>query len=441
MNQRPHQEDELDARLLRRPRTFDVASNGRMRGGRDAFAPLTQSDYTIAWICALPLELAASRAMLDEEHRPLSITGDENAYVLGRIDQHNVVMACLPGQYGMNNAAIVATNLKRSFPGIRATLMVGIGGGAPGMADLRLGDVVVGTRVMQYDMGKVLSGDNFRETADAKIPAWLLNSAISIIRSKNGPDRSNSGITSFLRSRLPTLSRPTHPDRLFQASYDHLPGAPTCDGCDPDKVQPRRVRLSDEPKVHYGGIASGNRVMKNAKTRDDIAQRLSVLCFEMEAAGMMDNLHCLPIRGICDYSDSHKNKEWQDYAAATAVAYARALLEALPPALGERGCTATWVSPAGEIDTVGMPNFHPLASTTDRSQLTAHARNGGSGYSNPSTSRKSTRARQPSKPHIAEPVGGSCGTRNTGIGSTPRSSRRIMASCGCGARQAPESRP
>jgi nucleoside phosphorylase len=50
----------------------------------------------------------------------------------------------------------------------------------------------------------------------------------------------------------------------------------------------------------------------------------------MEAAGLMDIIPCLPIRGICDYSDSHKSKEWQKYAAATAAAYAREFLEGLP---------------------------------------------------------------------------------------------------------------
>ncbi|KAF5528920.1 ankyrin 3, partial [Fusarium mexicanum] len=52
----------------------------------------------------------------------------------------------------------------------------------------------------------------------------------------------------------------------------------------------------------------------------------------MEAAGLMDILPCLPIRGICDYSDSHKNKEWHRYAAATAAAYAKELLGELPVA-------------------------------------------------------------------------------------------------------------
>lgn len=44
----------------------------------------------------------------------------------------------------------------------------------------------------------------------------------------------------------------------------------------------------------------------------------------------MDSFPCLVIRGICDYSDSHKNKIWQPYAAATAAAYAKALLLVIP---------------------------------------------------------------------------------------------------------------
>ncbi|GJC91681.1 pfs domain-containing protein [Colletotrichum higginsianum] len=66
--------------------------------------------------------------------------------------------------------------------------------------------------------------------------------------------------------------------------------------------------------------------MKHGTTRDLIAKELSVLCFEMEAAGLMDKFPSLVIRGICDYADSHKTKEWQPYAAATAAAYAKELL-------------------------------------------------------------------------------------------------------------------
>jgi nucleoside phosphorylase len=361
---RTYQDEEPSGSLPKRSRTFDIASNDGIYPNHDAHSPLVHGDYTIAWICALPLELAASRAMLDEEHPlPPNQAGDDNNYVLGRIDQHNVVMACLPGQYGTNNAAIVATNLKRSFPNIRATLMVGIGGGSPSQADLYLGDVVVGTRVMQYDMGKMVAGGLFQGTADAKTPAWLLNSAVSALRSKHGPHRFSSRMTSLLRSRLSNILRPSHPDHLFQASYEHHPlGAPTCSGCDLEKLQPRAARSSDEPWIHYGVVASGNSVMKDGKARDDIAQRLSALCFEMEAAGMMDNLQCLPIRGICDYSDSHKNKEWQDYAAATAAAYARELLEGLPPSSRTLDQTPTYITNASQPDTAGNTNHCPSPS-------------------------------------------------------------------------------
>ena len=45
----------------------------------------------------------------------------------------------------------------------------------------------------------------------------------------------------------------------------------------------------------------------------------------------MNHFPCLVIRGICDYSDSHKNKEWQGYAAMAAAAYAKDLLYRMLP--------------------------------------------------------------------------------------------------------------
>lgn len=84
--------------------------------------------------------------------------------------------------------------------------------------------------------------------------------------------------------------------------------------------------------VHYGTIASGNQVMKNAHERDKASAQLGgVLCFEMEAAGLMNTFPCLVIRGICDYSDTHKNDRWQPYAAGIAAAYAREVLSVIKP--------------------------------------------------------------------------------------------------------------
>ena len=118
------------------------------------------TDYTVGWICALETELAASQAMLDEEHPDLQAAeNDTNTYTLGRIEQHNVVLACLPtGTTGIGAAATAARDLLRSFPKVRFGLMVGVGGGAPSNdphQDIRLGDVVVSTPKGDDGKGRV----------------------------------------------------------------------------------------------------------------------------------------------------------------------------------------------------------------------------------------------------------------------------------------------
>jgi nucleoside phosphorylase len=120
-------------------------------------------------------------------------------------------------------------------------------------------------------------------------------------------------------------------DQLYDADYDHVGDGDTCQSCNPAKVVARSTRENDIPVVHAGTIASGDKVIKSAKIRDTIGQEYGALCFEMEAAGLMDNFPCIVIRGICDYSDSHKNKSWQRYAAATAAAYAKEILGEITP--------------------------------------------------------------------------------------------------------------
>jgi nucleoside phosphorylase len=82
----------------------------------------------------------------------------------------------------------------------------------------------------------------------------------------------------------------------------------------------------NHPQILYGPIASGNRVMRDAKLRDRWGTQSNILCFEMEAAGFMITIPCLVIRGICDYADSHKNKLSQNYAATGAASYDKPLL-------------------------------------------------------------------------------------------------------------------
>jgi nucleoside phosphorylase len=268
-------------------------------------------------VCALPVELAAAKEMLDEEHKDLHHnTNNTNIYTLSQIGEHNVVIACLPeGQTGTSSAAAVAVQMKSAFASIRFGLMVGIGGGVPSVeADIRLRDIVVGTpyklnsRVVQYDFGKA-TPSGFEQTGFLNTPPIILLNAVANIKANHLRGRSRlSEYVSKLNGLLTFARKDAGPDVLFNANYNHVGGA-TCKQCSKEKVVEQQSRGNQETVVHYGTIASGNQVMRNAAKRDRVSSKLgSVLCFKMEAAGLMNSFPCLVIKGICDYADSHKNK-------------------------------------------------------------------------------------------------------------------------------------
>ncbi|KAK2011626.1 pfs domain-containing protein [Colletotrichum eremochloae] len=331
--------DESTQTLPKRPRLADEPLD---QPGTTA-VKLSHEEYTVGWVCALHLEMAAAEAMLDETHKPLAMNpNDSNVYTFGRIGSHNVVIACLPsGQYGTNNAAVVANNMRWSFPSICIGLMVGIGGGVPGKVDIRLGDVVVSNPtggspgVVQYDFGKAVHEGRFEHTGTLNKPPQSVLTAVSKLRASHEarPNQIPAILADMERNpyMYQYLYESMDEDRLFQASYEHI-GGETCNDCDMSQIVERDPRpAAATPKIHYGIIASGNQVMKHAQTRDRLAKDLGIICFEMEAAGLMDNFPCLVVRGICDYSDSHKAKRWQRYAAATAAAYAKELLYLVTP--------------------------------------------------------------------------------------------------------------
>lgn len=90
--------------------------------------PRSRNDFTIAIICALPLEADAVEALFDETYDRLGKyygkqPGDANAYMNGRIGMHNVVLCYLPGM-GKGSAASVASSLQVSYTGVELALVV-----------------------------------------------------------------------------------------------------------------------------------------------------------------------------------------------------------------------------------------------------------------------------------------------------------------------------
>ncbi|KAH6672608.1 nucleoside phosphorylase domain-containing protein [Halenospora varia] len=321
--------------------------------GSDEKRRLAHDAYTVGWICVLRSELNASRALLDEEHEPLPpAEKDDNSYLLGRMVGHNIVIAFTgSGTYGTNAATQTATHMVRTFPNIRFGLMVGVGGGAPKrpdlndpLKDIRLGDVVVSATqgshggVLQYDMGKWKNDCEFCIESHLNKPPKILSKAMELLQSDH--DFGEGKMTHYINevavksTKLRALRDYRFPgrdqDQLFRPDYPHASGK-DCSTCDATQMENRLSRELDDAVVHYGLIASGNAVMRSAQRRDELRDAWDVLCFEMEAAGLMDDFPCVVIRGICDYSDDHKHKLWQPYSAVVAAAYAKDLLRVIRP--------------------------------------------------------------------------------------------------------------
>jgi nucleoside phosphorylase len=297
------------------------------------------SEYTIAWIAALAHERAAAEELMDEEHdKPKGFhqhSRDQNSYSWGKYGEHNVVVASLPsGLYGLVSAAQVASGLLASLPHLRSGLLVGIGGGlqdeeeASKLKDSKkilLGDVVVSNPddqncgIIQHDLYKAttqIDGTQERKPKGfVNAPPMHLLAALSHLRSKH--ERKQPGFLAYLevfkRNSIMVENGYTFPE-------------------DADARDSHRIETTRKlPAVHYGTIATGNVLLKDSEYRKDLLKQLKQnsiwpKCIEMEAGGLMNNFPCLVIRGICDYANEKKNDDWQNYAAATAAAYAKELL-------------------------------------------------------------------------------------------------------------------
>lgn len=296
------------------------------------------SDYTVGWICALPeTELVAAIAMLDERHPVLPATDlhDANTYALGRIGDHNVVIACLPAATtGKVSAANVAKDMIRSFPAVRFGLMVGIGGGAPyygaegngnsidveaeeedsedseddieDIRDIRLGDVVISLHskssdaVVQYDFGKSLQESEFIQIGGKlNKPPNIILGAVAQLKAQyelKGQNNISKTLADMISSYPALGKRFQYPgsqkDLLFKSEFVHEAGKKTCKACrsQNNNLVKRDSRPDNSPRLHYGTIGSADQVMKDAVLRDRWAREKSIICFEMEAAGQYYNL-------------------------------------------------------------------------------------------------------------------------------------------------------
>lgn len=307
---------------------------------------LDPNRYTIAWIAPLEIEARAAACMLDREHigRFPMQRGDDYVYQAGEICGHNVVIATLPAgqEYGTGSAAALASQVKKCFPNFWFGLLVGVAAGLPKLAepsprDIRLGDVLVAlpdgenAGLIAYELGKETGSDGFQLLRDGRVLAvteTVVRAAIGSMK-RRAPKDVNLILPYYNKIKNEehdgsggTFADPGQDmDRLYG---DDEAGRPT--------IQSREPRPDDRrTRIWYGPIGSGDKLIKDASKRNELRDRYNIIGLEMEAAGTMNRIPVGVIRGVCDYGDKYKNKEWQPYAAAMAAAYAKAVLAQIGP--------------------------------------------------------------------------------------------------------------
>jgi nucleoside phosphorylase len=350
--------------------------------------PYSRDGFEIAIICALPIERDAVEALLDEDYEKDGLISygkeamDSNAYITGRLGNQHIVLVYMPGM-GMIRAAAVAANIRFSFVGIKVCIVVGICGGVPTTTngvEIVLGDVIIGTSVIQIDFGRQYPNEFIRKAlvedtlgrANPEIQSFVGKISGRLVLERL--QEKTSAYTGQIRKRK-GFSKSTYPgpekDQLFPAEYRHkhwkqglcnpcdncrLIGDDVCEdarkkpclelGCDKTQLIDRKrlqralgigsdgspiptaeTKEAQKPRIHFGRMGCSNQVMKSGQHRDRIAQLEGVIGFEMESAGTWDYIPTIVIKSVCDYADNHKNKDWQEYAAATAAACAKAVVE------------------------------------------------------------------------------------------------------------------
>lgn len=311
---------------------------------------LSYDDYTIAWIAVLPIEAEAALGVLDKEHKGHFETfrGDDYIYIGGELNGHNVVVATWPvGQnYGVGSAAALVSQVKARFRNIWFALLVGVAAGLPNIypkppaecRDIRLGDVLVcvpekaSTGIIHYDLGKDTEDGFLPNGRQAETPA-IVRAAIGDIKlRRKNPFKADS----ILGGYLAEFQEKVGGDKFLCPSQEQdILFATSGETSASERIQRIPRDESERTRVWYGNIGSGNSMMRNHQRRDTLRDEHDLIGLEMEAAGVMNILPTGVIRGVCDYGDGQKNKDWQPYAAAVAAVYAKGILYTITPKAGQ----------------------------------------------------------------------------------------------------------
>ncbi|XP_074652228.1 uncharacterized protein LOC141906767 isoform X2 [Tubulanus polymorphus] len=317
------------------------------------------SKPTVAIITAAYAEKLAVDAMMTHKTTfvKYKTEGESNVYTIGIIGEHKVISTKLP-TVGRQRAAKISsgnttTRLLGTFADVEHVFMVGGGGGCPHMADYfkhpRLGDIVVSTPNSSGNMyvfcdsvhqkqesGELVYKNRYWKPLDATLQNIVAELSAE---SEANPDQRPwddfiiEGQKELDEQQADFTRPPANTDRLFMSIGGSEVIEVAHPACPPDAVAGRRDGF---PTVRRGCIGAGRPVTKDETLRQDFAARHEILAYDTEFDQVLESIvgnrkdSFLFVRGVVDYQDGQKNKEWQPYASLAAAAYMKAVLCRLP---------------------------------------------------------------------------------------------------------------
>ncbi|XP_043667705.1 uncharacterized protein LOC122628905 isoform X1 [Vespula pensylvanica] len=297
--------------------------------------------------------------MTDGVPRVICRFGESNVYTLGNIGAHRIVCTKLPTvghtREAMTAAGNTTTRLLGTFQKVDFVFLVGVGGGVPHYTDynkhVRLGDVVVSHPTLinkKYvyvycESAKTNENGNYHFETKEYCPPNLGLQEIAVNLKQQSENEISPPWQEYLKEGIESLGNqaehdfkapPPESDKLYMAIGDR----DVIEVAHPIAPQDAtNKRMDGCPRIHLAPIASGRQIARDDQLRQKFATRFGALAFDAEMDAVVESIlgNCREsfavIRGISDYKDGSRIKEWQPYASLAAASVMKAVICAMDP--------------------------------------------------------------------------------------------------------------
>nr|CAD7399534.1 unnamed protein product [Timema cristinae] len=310
---------------------------------------------TIAIITAQYCEKLAVDAMIENKETFVRYTtvGESNVYTLGNIGAHRIVCTKLPTvghtREAMTAAGNTTTRLLGTFQKVDHVFLVGVGGGVPHFTDynkhVRLGDVVVSHPIEGHkyvyvycENTKSTGAGAYEFETKAYSPANLgLQEIAGKLKAQSESEDCSIPWLKYLKEGLSSLGPeseqdfnqpPPESDKLYMSIGER----DLIEVAHPAPLEGATKRQEGCPRLCLAPIASGRAVAREDQLRQQFSSQFGTLAFDSEFDAVVDSVigNCrdsfVILRGIADYKDGTRRKEWQPYAALAAASVMKAII-------------------------------------------------------------------------------------------------------------------